>query len=56
MSGMPPSRERLGIVLQAGAEEDAINRTPLPGSGGLAAGSVLAGKAPTAAGVILYLA
>jgi len=26
------------------------NRTPLPGSGGLAAGSLLAGKAPTFAG------
>jgi hypothetical protein len=56
VSGMPPSRERLRIVLPVGAEEDAINRTPLPGSGGLATGSVLAGKAPTAAGVVLYLA
>ena len=35
---------------------EAINRTPLPGSGGLATGSVLAGKAPTTAGVVLYLA
>ena len=31
-----------------------VNRTPLPGSGGLAAGSLLAGKAPTAAGFALY--